>query len=335
MRTIIFIGYLVLHNFFCFAQKQTEKIMFYNVENLFDTYDNPDKRDEDFTYKGWKRWTYPRYISKQKHLSDVIYNLSDGIWPLVIGFAEVENRRVLEDLLNKTILNEANYGIVHHESPDKRGIDVAMFYDKDKLQLLEDRAINVDFEKNVTIKTRDILYAKTLYQSDTLHFFVCHFPSMIGGEKQSEWMRIKAAKVLRAEIDVLFSRDEDASIIISGDFNGKANTDAQKTLGTYSFDKKLVKSRLYNTGYYLLRKNIGTYKYKGIWQTIDHIIVSTSLLMGDKPLKFEKRTKIYNADFLLEEDKTSYGKKPLPSYRGPIYCDGYSDHLPIYIETRN
>ena len=156
---------------------------------------------------------------------------------------------------------------------------------------------------------------------------------MLGGEKSSEWKRVEVSRSLRLRVDSIFAADIDASIIIVGDFNGKVNTDAQKALGTYDSQQELAPSCLYNLAYYLLNKNRGTYRYKGNWQTIDYFIVSTSLLSGEKPLKFNPKMQIYSPSFLLEIDGAYYGKKPKPTYRGPRYVGGYSDHLPIYIET--
>ena len=161
----------------------------------------------------------------------------------------------MEDLTQKTALADGNYGIVHQDSPDRRGIDVALLYRKDCFELLEADFLRLSFPEDTTIRTRDILYASGVLDSDTLHFFVCHFPSMIGGEKQSEWRRERAASTVRHKVDSLLAVQPRAGIVIMGDLNGKANTPAQKVLGTKSSDKKPRCKDLYNTGYYLLKKN--------------------------------------------------------------------------------
>lgn len=308
------------------------RMMFYNVENLFDTSDDPNTRDEEFTPRGSKHWTQERYRTKLLKLAQAIEGVGEGNLPWVIGLAEVENRKVLEDFTGKTSLAEGNYGIVHQDSPDARGIDVALLYRRDRVQVLGTDFLRIPFPEDSLIRTRDILYAKALLKTDTLHFFVCHFPSMIGGEKQSEWRRQRAASVVRQKVDSLFGRNPEAAVIIMGDLNGKANTPAQKVLGTKSSDKKVKAGGLYNTGYYLLKKNYGSYRYKGNWQTIDHIIVSGSLINGKAGCTVERRLTVYSAPFLLEEDKTYFGFKPCPTYRGPRYIGGTSDHLPVYIQ---
>lgn len=316
------------------AQKHY-RIMFYNVENLFDTYDDPLTKDDEFTPFGVKHWTKNRYMIKMRQLAEVMDSVGSGEWPLVIGLAEVENRRVLEDLTTKTVLADGGYGIVHQDSPDRRGIDVAMLFRKDCLDVQKVDFLTIPFPEDTTIRTRDILYAETvLGHRDTLHFFVCHFPSMIGGEQQSEWRRERAAAVIQYKVDSLFQQNKEAGIVILGDLNGRANTPAQKVLGTKKPDKRIKAEELYNTGYYLLKKNYGSYRYKGRWQTIDHLIVSGGLLSGNNRCQTSRHLTVYAASFLLEEDKTYFGFKPRPTYRGPRYIGGPSDHLPVYLELK-
>ena len=312
--------------------QQSVRVMFYNVENLFDTSDDPLTRDDEFTPQGTKHWTKARYMTKLRQLAEAVDSVGGKEWPVVIGMAEVENRKVLDDLTQKTRLADGEYGIVHQDSPDRRGIDVALLYRKKEIQILLTEFLRLPFPEDSTIRTRDILYAKGILKSDTIHFFVCHFPSMIGGEKQSEWRRERAAAVLRHKTDSLLGQNPATGIIIMGDLNGQANTPAQKVLGSKSSDKKIKSGELYNTGYYLLKKNYGSYRYKGRWQTIDHMIVSGGLLKGSYGLKAVRRLTVFSAPFLLEEDKTWFGYKPCPTYRGPRYTGGTSDHLPVYID---
>lgn len=333
MLRYFIVGILVFASGLGMAQEEY-RIMFYNVENLFDTVDDPLTRDEEFTPGGAKHWTKDRYFVKLRKIAETVDSIGNGAWPLVVGMAEVENRKVLEDLTSKTILTDAHYGILHQDSPDARGIDVAMLYREDLVKILETTFLRLPFPEDTTIRTRDILYAKGVVKMDTLHFFVCHFPSMIGGEKQSEWRRERAAFVVRQKVDSLFGVNPAAGIIIMGDLNGKANTPAQKVLKTKSSDKKIRIGELYNTGYYLLKKPYGSYRYKGNWQTIDHIIVSGSLLNGKTDCVVGKRLTVYSATSLLEEDKIYFGFKPWPTYRGPRYAGGVSDHLPVYIRLR-
>ena len=313
--------------------QQEERIMFYNVENLFDTTDEPLKLDDEFTPQGKKHWTRSRYLKKIKKLAQAVKVVGGEQLPLVIGLTEIENRNVLNDLTTKTLLVEGDYGIVHQDGPDPRGIDVALLYRRNKIQLLTADFYPVFFPKDTTLRTRDVLYTKMLFQEDTLHFFVCHFPSMIGGEKQSEWKRCGVASLVRSKVDSLFQKDPETKIVIMGDLNGKANTLAQKKiLKTMDATEKWRTGELYNTGYYLLKKNtIGTYRYQGRWQTIDHIIVSSGLLNGKTGCQTNRYMQICSENFLLEEEERYFGHKPCPTYRGPRYIGGTSDRLPIYL----
>ena len=159
-----------MHHLFSYAQsrvEQREKMMFYNVENLFDTKDDPLTHDEEFTYNGWKRWSYSRYITKQRNISSVVEKLGDGNLPMFVGFCELENRSILIDMLESTKLAASPYKIVHYDSPDRRGIDVGLLYDTTKLFLMTSRALELRFSRDDNIKTRDILYSKFRYKTDT------------------------------------------------------------------------------------------------------------------------------------------------------------------------
>lgn len=308
------------------------RVVVYNVENLFDVRDDSLTLDEDFTPVGKRHWTQDRYNRKLINISQALLAAGDGKCPAFIGLAEVENRFVLEKLVGKTALADGEYQIVHADSPDLRGIDVALLYRGEDFSVLRQSFFPVPLKNENP--TRDILYCKGLLaDSDTLHFFVAHFPSMRGGETQSEWKRICAAKIVRQKVDSIYSCNPDAAIIIMGDLNGKANTLAQQTMKTKSSDALNIRREdLYNTGYYLLKESYGSYYYRNTWQTIDHVIVSGALLDGKHTLQATPHLIVYRAKFLLEEDKNSLRWKPKPTYRGFRYIGGYSDHLPIYID---
>ena len=341
LRLILIAGCVAL--FFPDASAQERyRIVSYNVENLFDTRHDPGKRDEEFTPSGRLHWTAFRYTDKLQKISRAVYAAGEGDYPAIVGLCEVENGRVLADLVNKTLLAEADYGIVHQDSPDFRGIDVALLYRRSVFRVLGQRFISVRSTQDTSFRTRDVLYVSGILKSadtlkqDTFHFFVCHFPSMSGGEMQSEWKRKLAASRVKQQVDSIQCQNPRAAIVLMGDFNGKADRPALKTvLKTKSSDsRKLEDTRLYNTGYYLLNAATGSYKYKGEWQTIDHIIVSGTLLNGSHTFQTEKRLKPYVADFLMEEDKTYFGYKPWRTFYGPRYVGGYSDHLPVYLDIR-
>lgn len=310
------------------------RVVFYNVENLFDTRDDPKTDDDEFTPWGNKHWTEGRYLDKLLKLAQALEGAGGNELPIVVGLAEVENMRVVDDLAQKTLLAGGDYVVVHRDSPDKRGIDVAFLYRKEYFKLLKSDFFPILFPENAMITTRDVLYVSGVVgDRDTLHFFVCHFPSMVGGEVPSEWKRKRVASVVRMKVDSIRSVCANANIVIMGDLNGKANTDAQvNVLKTRNSGGKIFSENLYNTGYYLLKKGYGSYRYQGVWQTIDHIIVSGSLLSGESGLKATKRLSIFSASFLLEEDKKFFGYRPRPTYRGRQYVGGYSDHLPVVLE---
>ena len=311
---------------------QRYRVMFYNVENLFDTRDDPATLDDEFTPRGEKHWTRAKYESKLLHLSRAIAALGGDSLPALIGMAEVENRWVLLDLTTRTSLADGDYTFLHRDSPDERGIDVALLYRRQQFRLLDSAFLPVRLATGET--SRDILYCKGILASlDTLHCFVCHFPSMRGGERATEWKRLAAAAILRQRVDSIRRLQPLAAILIMGDLNGKANRPAQQALGSRDPSRSpLLDTALYNTGYYLLRSSRGTYRYQGHWQTLDHIIVSGSLLTGTRPLRAEKRLTVFSANFLLQEDRSTFGSKPFRTYAGPRHLGGYSDHLPVYLD---
>lgn len=310
---------------------QSLRVMFYNVENLFDTYNDSLKRDDDFTPEGNNHWNWWRYNNKLQKVSKII--IAVGEWnPVdIIGFAEIENRYVLEELLTKTALINSEYEIIHQESPDSRGIDVGMIYLKDKLKLLSWEAIEVSFNEEGNRPTRDILYAKFLaFGSDTLHTFVNHWPSRYGGQVASEPKRMRAAQILSEKLKLIEKTDPNAAVVIVGDLNDEPeNRSVHETLNaSKSPDEGDLINLTANMGW-----NIGTHKYQGKWGVLDHIIISKGLWFGYKTLKVKGQTAhIFSPDWLMEPDVSYQGMRPKRTYLGPRYVGGYSDHLPVYVD---
>lgn len=339
LRLCILLG-ISLFFFFEIQGQEHYRVVSYNVENFFDTKPDTLTQDRDFTPGGRLHWNTERYTAKLLKIAGVIEAVGEGDFPAFVGLCEVENRKVLSDLVSKTQLAEADYGIVHQDSPDPRGIDVALLYRKKYFRVLKEVFLPVALSGEKKNYSRDVLQVTGILQGqdslfrDTLHFFVCHFPSMSGGEAESEWKREKAALVVKNRVDTLLKYSPNTALLILGDLNGKANRPAQAfVLHTLSSDSRQIEnSRLYNTGYYLLHRNKGSYKYKGQWQTIDHILVSGNLLNGQCRLQAGRRLQVFAPLFLLEEDKTYYGYKPFRTYSGPRYVGGYSDHLPLYLD---
>ncbi len=312
------------------------RIMFYNVENLFDTQNDSLKKDDEFLPNGVKYWTNYKYYDKLHKIAKVIVSVGGWQTPEIIGLCEVENRKVLNDLCKKTGLKNLNYSIIHKESPDKRGIDVALLYKAKFFTPIFYQAIKVSFEQDTAGTTRDILYVKGLANNkDSLHIFVNHWPSRWGGQMATEHKRISAAKHLRKFVDSIVDYNANAKIIIMGDLNDYPdNKSITRFLKAEKDFDNIKDNKLYNLSAYIENtKNIGSHKSRGEWGVLDQIIVSGALLNANKGLKAGKDDAyIFNADFLQTEDETYTGKKNFRTYLGYRYLGGYSDHLPVFID---
>jgi predicted extracellular nuclease len=251
--------------------------------------------------------------------------------PAIIGVCEIENRKVLEDLTTETSMVKYGYHIVHQESPDERGIDVALLYRKDYVEMIGSKTYEVRLPHDTADRTRDILMATGVIGDDTLHFFVNHWPSRYGGVQKSQPNRITAARVLRGAVDSLFAVNPNKKIIIMGDFNdGPENKSISEVLGAMgSLDTLPSQGALYNFMYRLSKQGLGTHRYQGTWNALDQFIGSSSVIHGRKFTAMPESVHIMKEEFLLEEDKYNPGNKPFRTFVGPRYIGGYSDHLPI------
>lgn len=322
-------------------QRGPVRVMFYNVENLFDIYDDPYINDEEFLPNGVKHWNFTKYKQKLDNIAKVITAVGEWETPEIIGLCEIENLKVLEDIIKNTSLSKVKYGIVHKDSPDKRGIDVAILYRKDRVKPLSYRAIAVEFPGESFRPTRDILYFECLVNDeDTIHYFVNHWPSRWGGAKKSEPKRIRAAKTLRKFTDSLLKKNPNAKIIITGDFNDDPNDKSlKKILGAKKVSDK-SSSHLYNLSLQYLEPGVrGSLKYRGNWNVFDQFIVSDALLnaksglstsVGDCHIFYGTP----NNEFLLEKDTRNVGMQPSRTYWGMKFHGGFSDHLPVYLDLR-
>lgn len=313
------------------------RVMFYNVENLFDLYDDSLTRDDDFTPDGQYFWSERKFYNKVQKISKVIIAVGQWELPEIVGLCEVENLYVLKELIGKTALYNSNYGIIHKESPDGRGIDVAMFYRKDAFTPIQYEAIPVKFPFDGRT-TRDILYVKGWFKSaDTVHFFVNHWPSRWGGQAETDRKRIFTASVLRQKTDSIFTSDQTAKVIIMGDFNDyPENTSLKDTLNAlFDYDNPQY-GKLYNLAYYIQEeKKLGTHKHKGEWGMLDQLIVSGSVLKNDEHLHCSpENAHVFNAPFLLEKDEKYVGYKANRMYIGFKYHGGFADHLPVYLDLK-
>ena len=317
---------------------KTVRTCFYNVENLFDTEDDPKINDDEFLPTGMKGWSYFRYQQKLNNIYKTMTAL--GGWggpPEIIGFCEIENKKVLEDLINKTPFQKYDYNIVHEDSPDGRGIDVGLIYNEDKFQVLYHEKIKVIFPFDTSARTRDILYVcGKVLGKDSLHVFVNHWPSRRGGQAASEPRRIHTAKLVKSKVDSILKSNVNSNILIMGDLNDEAeNKSISEILNAKHEISTLKENDLYNFMFKISENwKLGSHKFQGKWGTIDQIIVSSALLKNKKGKLSvqENGAKIFSARFLLEEDKRFMGLQPFRTYAGPKYTGGFSDHLPVYID---
>jgi len=306
---------------------QNFKIMSYNVENLFDTVDDPLTNDEDFTPTGAYKWTKARLTTKCNNIYKAIVAAGEGSMIQIIGLCEVENKYVLNQLTNYTPLSKFGYKYVHYDSPDRRGIDVALLYKEDEFKLITSYPIAVGKSY------RDILYVKGVAMGDTLHLFVNHWTSKYGGGA-SEGARIIAAKKLKQSTDSIFQTNPNANICAMGDFNDYPDSNPIKTLGAKTPENNLGNSFLYNMSQQHQDNKQGTIKYQNKWEMIDLFFVSGNLRFNKQGLHCEPTdSKIFKADFLLEKVKGG-GEAPKRTYVGSRYVGGFSDHLPIVLTLK-
>lgn len=311
------------------------RIVTYNVENLFDTQDDPKTADEEFLPYGMNRWTEDRYNLKLKHIYKVLSNISGWDFPDVMCFTEIESRIALDDLLQRTPLSNGDFGIIHHESPDPRGIDVALLYRRESMRPIQDEVIPIRFPFDSTARTRDILWVKALInKKDTIHFFVAHFPSRRGGETASEPRRNHVASVLRAKVDSIMLAQPKAAIVISGDFNDMPdNNSMEEVLRAKGSVSAMQTGDLFNLMYQPYKNGSGTYKFQGYWNMLDQFIVTPSMLDTLNTIYVKPDGgKIFKPSWLEVPDEQGPGTKPFRTYSGPNYLGGYSDHFPIYMD---
>lgn len=309
-----------------------------NCENLFDCRHDSLKNDTEFLPDGSYHWTRTRYwrklnrvgqtiiacgekqggVLQGKVLKDVDY-VKGRSWQLpdMVALCEVENDSVLHDLTRRSLLRNARYEYVMTNSPDERGIDVALVYSPFSFRLINSHSVRVEPIRNMR-PTRDILYASGIIASgDTLHVVVAHLPSRRGGERQSRPFRIAAASKVAEVIDSIYNNvSKDAKIIIAGDFNDYSQSASVRLLCSNRMKDISEKATGHNGAK-------GTYRYQGEWGSLDHILVSESLAAG------VDNCYIYDAPFLIEPDDKYGGVKPRRNYLGPRYLNGFSDHLPL------
>ena len=313
-------------------------IAFYNLENLFDTENDPLTYDDDRTPDGKDHWTEEIYQDKLKNMAKVMAEIGaevSGSAPTIIGVCETENRKVLEDLVNQETLVEQDYGIIQFDSPDRRGIDVALLYKKKLFTPTHYKAkellIYNDNDKSKRVFTRDQLVVSGVLDGEKIHLIVNHWPSRSGGEKRSRSKRIKAAKLNRQIIDSIFSDDPYAKIITMGDLNDDpSNTSVKDHLNAKRKTSELGIKELYNPMEDLAKQGYGSLAYRDSWNLFDQIIISTELTKKDFSSYRFYQAGIYNKTYLVNAHGR-YKGYPYRSFASGSYTGGYSDHFPVYI----
>ncbi len=311
-------------------------IAFYNVENLFDIENDSLTFDDDRTPEGKDQWTQARYNQKLSNISKVLSEIGSATTqtsPDIIGICEVENLQVIKDLVHHPNLAHKNYGIVHYDSPDERGIDVALLYKKDvflPISWASHRLLLFDAPEKRNY-TRDQLVVSGLLDNEEIHFIVNHWPSRSGGESRSRPNRMLAANLNKRIIDSIQKLHFSAKIISMGDLNDDPINDSlKKVLRTTSKKEALEEGGLFNPMEQLFRKGIGSLAYRDQWNLFDQIFFTSSLLdPQDGTYRFWKAA-VFDAPYLIST-KGNYKGYPFRTYAGGSYTGGYSDHFPVYL----
>ena len=312
-------------------EQQLYTVAFYNLENLFDTVDDENTLDDDFTPTGFKKWTKKRYHKKLFRLAKVISKIgyqSTKKAPVLVGIAEVENEEVIKDLLNTEPLREIDYGYVHYDSPDERGIDTGLLYLKSNFEVLhsEPVALLVHNLKGIRDTTRDILYVKGKLNGEVVHVFVNHWPSRRDGSTETDYKRIEAAKTVRKVMARIEETELHPNYIIMGDFNDNPSSESIQTL--------IKDTSLYNPMEKLhTPSHKGSTNYRKSWSLFDQIMVSHNFFNYEKGTHSFAHAHIFD-DTFLTEFKGKFKGSPYITYAGSKYLGGYSDHFPVYIQLK-
>ncbi len=329
--------YEYLSNFNDAPRTNSIRIGFYNMENLYDTENDSLTADDAFTPDGENHWTKYRYWHKINNMAKVISTIGGWDAPDIMGMCEVENIRVVKNLIFSEPLKKAKYSIVHYDSPDNRGIDVALIYRPQKFKVIGSRPVRVTFENEPDSKTRDILYVTGIVvgAKDTLHILVNHWPSRYGGYAATIDKRNRAADIVRQLVDSIHQVNPQANVLIMGDLNDyPTDISLVEHLRAKPSVENTTVSDVINLMYpYQVAGKIGSHKYQAHWGVLDQIIVSQPMLTRKEGLRVGKDgAVIYRADFLLVPDDTYLGVKNNRTYIGTRYNGGYSDHLPVFVD---
>ena len=316
--------------------RQNVRIVFYNVENLYDPFNDTLKLDDEYTAHGIRHWTYSRFREKLNHVAKTFIAMGSDEPPAIIGMCEVENQYVLKKLVEESPLKRFRYRIIHHESPDNRGVDVALLYRHDRFVQIDCKTFPVHFPFDTAAQTREILLVKgTLFQSDTINLLINHWPSRRGGYEESQPKRNYVASLVKSICDSVFMKEPVSRIVLMGDLNDEPDKESLTLfLGTKQDTMNIKPTDLVNLMYPKIKYwNEGTIKYQGQWSVFDQFIVSGNLVSCSNGIHTSfNDAHIFTSTFLTLPDDKAFGVKLNRTYTGPKYTGGFSDHLPIYLD---
>ncbi|GMV78755.1 MAG: endonuclease [Chitinophagaceae bacterium] len=337
---------VVLLSFGLFAKAQQKSykisiIAFYNLENFYDTINDPHVNDEEFTPAGVRNYNNQIYLDKVEKLATVISKIGTDEKPesaspdgaAILGVAEIENENVLKDLVNNPLLKKRNYQIVHYDSKDARGVDVAMLYNPKYFQVIESKPLFVQLPGGTkdAYFTRDILWVKGKLDGEIIHIYVNHWPSRYGGEERSAPARNAAAMVCKNHIDSINAEDGEQKVVIMGDLNDDPiSPSVAEVLKAKAKIKDVRKGGLFNPWGNMYKKGFGTLAYQDAWGLFDQIIISYPWLDTEQSGFYFYKQVIFNREFMTE-NKGRYKGYPMRTWDGITYRGGYSDHYPTYL----
>lgn len=344
MKRVWLIALFAITGYFAHAQQKAYKISiiaFYNLENFYDTIDNPLVNDNDFTPNGEKNYNGNIYWDKVGNLASVLSKLGSDEKPesmspdgaAIIGVAEIENDTVLTDLVNHPLLKKRGYKIVHYDSKDARGVDVALLYNPKyfKPEASKPLFVKLPGGSKDSYFTRDVLWVKGKLDGETIHIYVNHWPSRLGGEERSAPARAAAAMVSKNHMDSINKVDGEQKVIIMGDLNDDPiSPSLTEVLKAKAKIKEVKPGGLYNPWVDMYKKGYGTLAYQDAWGLFDQIVISYPWLEKEQNGFFFFKQVIFNREFMTE-NKGRYKGYPMRTWDGNTYRSGYSDHYPTYL----
>lgn len=350
-RSFIVAALLLLMSLSASAQKtqQNYVIGFYNLENLFDIYDDPVKNDSEFLPEGKNKWTQAKYEKKLHNMAKVIRSMADNNkrWHTILGISEIENRLVIEDLVSQPEIADANYQIVHYDSPDRRGVDVALLYKPDQFTYLDSEAIPFDFNSDIDFsdtdtsyfKTRDILMVHGLIAGEHFAFYVAHLPSRVGGKGGN--LRSRGAEIIYNHSREMEAKYPGIKIVAMGDMNDNPTDDSMaKYLHGQERLENVTPTEFYSPYISMLKAGYGSLCYQGVWSIYDLELVNYNLAHApDGGLKIQPVTKNHGKEYYgvvfkrpwMTTQKGQYKGYPFRTFSNGAFVGGYSDHYPTYI----